>query len=68
MQEYEHVSAGTTKIITNFVLIPSINIQLVKDIKIFLKKQKTENENMVVNENVSEDKKQRLFEYRKRYH
>ena len=40
--------------------------RLVKDIKDFLKKKKKSN-NMVVNKtNLSKDKKQRLFEYRRK--
>ena len=40
--------------------------KLVKDIKDFLKKKKKSN-NMVVNKtNLSKDKKQRLFEYRRK--
>ena len=42
--------------------------RLVKDIKDFLKKKKKSN-NMVVNKtNLPKDKKQRLFEYRRKIH
>ena len=42
--------------------------KLVKDIKDFLKKKKKSN-NMVVNKtNLPKDKKQRLFEYRRKIH
>ena len=41
--------------------------KLVKDIKIFLKKKKEKSNNMVVNlQNISEDEKKKLLEYRKK--
>ena len=45
--------------------------KLAKDIRIFLKKKKKKSNNMVVNitkSNLSEDEKQKLVEYRKKYY
>ena len=47
----------------------SLQKKLVKDIKIFIKKEKKKSNNMVVNvTKISQKKKHKSFEYRKKYY
>ena len=59
--------AKSIKIVLNKIKAKNVNM-LVNDMKLFLKKKKTKKVSIFKYKNLSENEKQKLFEYIKNYH